>query len=641
MANTNYDVFDPRIVEIQRRQKLAEMLQQQADQPIDVQQGGGQPAPISWLSVLAKGLQGGTAAYLSNKNSQAVKDYATQQQQLQDQLLQAQYPNMMNGVTPPAPVPTPDVAPPAAASPSGPPPQALAAALASMSPPDASSNTAPDNSQNYDDTPGAPSGPVPQQVAAQLAALPTGGQPPAGPAPGPVSPPSPGGPSGPPSYSLPPPVAQPPAAPIVPPGPQDAAAPAAPQAAVPQANPFTARLDQEIAGLLQVRQRAIAQGGVAPPQINDALNTALAKKQEIVQATPELVAGYSFLKNTPNVQGLMPAYAAALQSGNIQGAQAILKEAQSKGTAQAETIKPTEMEQKLTAAFGPNWKQNPMAMQAAQYMAQNAQTPLGQQQAIETAKANRQNAANITIAAQGGAGVNPTDPKIADYAQNIHNGLVTLRSIPMQYRTAVSSYLANEKDQTGSPTTAALWAGAAHRITTPYTQNPQYQLFAAAQPYLQRMNAAAQMKSSIGDTDLLDSLVKLETGGNAITDAQVLTSINGRSVSDSLNVLKNKLVAQGGVLSDQQRQEAMQLGNKIYDNYKTGYQPLYQQASKQLQGANIPKAYWTIPDLNQLGPGLGSGGNASHPQDSDAVTWAKSHPNDPRAAKILQLNGAQ
>lgn len=248
-----------------------------------------------------------------------------------------------------------------------------------------------------------------------------------------------------------------------------------------------------------------------------------------------------------------------------------------------------------------------------------------QDQAIATSKAEKQDARTIIVNnPTGGAPANAQDPKIADYAQNIHSGLVTLRSIPMQYRTAVSSYLAHETDQTGSPTTAALWAGAANRITSPYTQNPQYQLFAAAQPYLQRMNAAAGMKSSIGDTDLLDSLVKLETGGNAITDAQVLTSINGRSVSDSVNVLKNKLVAQGGVLSDQQRQEATKLGNTIYDNYKKGYQPLYKQASEQLSRANIPQAYWTIPDLNQLGPGLGSGGGQPTSKTINGVTYTSS-----------------
>ena len=34
----------------------------------------------------------------------------------------------------------------------------------------------------------------------------------------------------------------------------------------------------------------------------------------------------------------------------------------------------------------------------------------------------------------------------------------------------------------------------------------------------------------------------------------------------------------------------------------------------------------------------GNGGGTPHPQDSAAVSWAKANPNDPRAAKILQLN---
>jgi len=38
---------------------------------------------------------------------------------------------------------------------------------------------------------------------------------------------------------------------------------------------------------------------------------------------------------------------------------------------------------------------------------------------------------------------------------------------------------------------------------------------------------------------------------------------------------------------------------------------------------------------SQVGPA------AAHLQDSQAVQWAKANPNDPRAAKILQLNGAQ
>lgn len=49
--------------QIQRNQALADQLRQQAASPIDIQRGGwGAAAPISWASVLAKGLQGFDAA---------------------------------------------------------------------------------------------------------------------------------------------------------------------------------------------------------------------------------------------------------------------------------------------------------------------------------------------------------------------------------------------------------------------------------------------------------------------------------------------------------------------------------------------------------------------------------------------------
>jgi len=34
-----------------------------------------------------------------------------------------------------------------------------------------------------------------------------------------------------------------------------------------------------------------------------------------------------------------------------------------------------------------------------------------------------------------------------------------------------------------------------------------------------------------------------------------------------------------------------------------------------------------------------AGGATAHPQDAAAVEWARGHPGDPRAAKILALNG--
>jgi hypothetical protein len=62
---------------LQQRQKMAQMLQEQAVAPIEVQSYNGIQAPISNLSILAKALQGFGGAYLSN---QATKDAGALQQ---------------------------------------------------------------------------------------------------------------------------------------------------------------------------------------------------------------------------------------------------------------------------------------------------------------------------------------------------------------------------------------------------------------------------------------------------------------------------------------------------------------------------------------------------------------------------------
>jgi hypothetical protein len=69
MANQDIYTYDPTLQAAQyaRQQKMAELMQQQADQPIDIQSYNGIQAPISWGSVLAKGLKAGLGSYLSGE----------------------------------------------------------------------------------------------------------------------------------------------------------------------------------------------------------------------------------------------------------------------------------------------------------------------------------------------------------------------------------------------------------------------------------------------------------------------------------------------------------------------------------------------------------------------------------------------
>ena len=72
MANSDIYTYDPALqaAQIARQQKMAELLQQQGDQPIDIQSYQGTQAPISWGSVLAKALKSGLGTYLGGKADQ-------------------------------------------------------------------------------------------------------------------------------------------------------------------------------------------------------------------------------------------------------------------------------------------------------------------------------------------------------------------------------------------------------------------------------------------------------------------------------------------------------------------------------------------------------------------------------------------
>jgi len=204
----------------------------------------------------------------------------------------------------------------------------------------------------------------------------------------------------------------------------------------------------------------------------------------------------------------------------------------------------------------------------------------------------------------GGTGV------IQSWVKNIQNGNATIAQVPAGLKNAVNQALANTDTTSYSPLAASRFTMAANRIVTNYIQLPQYQLTANGLPYLQRIAAAMETPGSISDQDLLDSLTKLNTAGNAISDAQVKLITDGQSFSDMVGAFSNKF-KNGGVLSDSQRQQIQKIATAIYANYSKGYQPVYDQATSQLQAAGIPQAFWTIPNLNDLNSMATGGGSTS------------------------------
>lgn len=75
MANNSVSLQSSATPEIERRRRLAQLLQEQAGTPIDIQSSGGIQAGISPFSVLAKGLQGYFGADQERKADDEEKEY--------------------------------------------------------------------------------------------------------------------------------------------------------------------------------------------------------------------------------------------------------------------------------------------------------------------------------------------------------------------------------------------------------------------------------------------------------------------------------------------------------------------------------------------------------------------------------------
>lgn len=206
-----------------------------------------------------------------------------------------------------------------------------------------------------------------------------------------------------------------------------------------------------------------------------------------------------------------------------------------------------------------------------------------------------------------GATNNTSDPVVQSWVENVTNGNATMQQVPANLRNAVSQALTNQPTDSYSPLASSRLTVAANRIVNNFVQLPQYQLTANGLPYLQRIQAAMQNPGSVSDQDLLDSLTKLNTAGNAISDAQVRLITDGKSFADMAATIGNKF-KNGGVLSNNQRQQIQSIAQAIFANYQKGYQPVYDQATSQLKAAGIPEAFWTIPNLNNLsGQSFGGG----------------------------------
>lgn len=169
-------------------------------------------------------------------------------------------------------------------------------------------------------------------------------------------------------------------------------------------------------------------------------------------------------------------------------------------------------------------------------------------------------------------------------------------------------------------------------------KNPTFKNIVGSSAFLDRIEAAVKNPGSVGDQELLDAFTQLNTGGNRVTEAQVNLITGSGSLSDKLNKIGNQL-KKGGALSNDQRQEIVDLSHEVYKNYQKSYRTLYDDAVKRLADQKIPKAFWNLPSPETLSRAVndvsGTGTDIMQ-SESDAQTKVDSlSKTDKSVAKIV------
>lgn len=200
-----------------------------------------------------------------------------------------------------------------------------------------------------------------------------------------------------------------------------------------------------------------------------------------------------------------------------------------------------------------------------------------------------------------GASASASDPTIQSFVTNLRSGMLqSLAQVPVALRPAVSKALAESPQDSFPPRIAAQWSNTAAKIRAPFINNENYKLASNSLPYLAKIDAAMKIPGSVSDQDMLDSITKLNQGGTGqVTEAQVRTITEGKSLSDWAGVLKKRFQS-GGVLSEDQRKQIQELAHQTYKAYQKNYQAIYGQLTGAMDQAHVPNAFRGVPDFTRL-----------------------------------------
>ncbi len=156
-------------------------------------------------------------------------------------------------------------------------------------------------------------------------------------------------------------------------------------------------------------------------------------------------------------------------------------------------------------------------------------------------------------------------------------------------------------------------------------------------PFYKKLVSSANNKTTAGDIGVVFSYMKMLDPGSRITEGEVTSVEQAPNVPSRIIGAYNRLV-QTGKFDDNFRQEILSAAKGLNEvnekEYRSVVKRFTKMASKRgLDPENIITSFDEESDPNS--------GPTMSPEDEQALQWANSNPNDPRAAKIKARLGVR
>lgn len=178
---------------------------------------------------------------------------------------------------------------------------------------------------------------------------------------------------------------------------------------------------------------------------------------------------------------------------------------------------------------------------------------------------------------------------------------------------------------------------------------PQTKAFQDVSVAYDKVQRAAKAPSAAGDLSLIFGFMKMLDPGSSVREGEFANAQNAAGVPERILAQYNKMV-RGERLTPETRADFLTQAQGLYGAHETQYKQLAKHYSGLASKAGVS------PEDVVLGPGAGAPQGGSFdleqpatppqagrpsPKDAAALKWATENPDDPRAARIIQMHGAK